>query len=533
VRRCTATWGATVQVHKESRSLLLRLRNPSAVTNVLPFSRVVQHEGMDLTQVRFGLDEAVVLRNMGIDVPSPIRYFYDFPSRYPAPFDHQVTTSEFFTLNRRGICLNDMGTAKTLSALWAIDYMQSTGHVSKVLITCPKSTMNAVWEEEVTKHLFGRMKVAVLSGSKERRLRELARTDVDVYVVNHEGLATIADALRKRADIDLWVVDEAAKFRNAQSKRHELLADLVRPTDRLWLLTGTPCPQAPTDAWGLAKLLHGPRVNPPFFTRFKNETMTQLSQYKWVAKPDAYQRAYAILQPGIRFKKSDCLDLPPITFQTRMCELSPDQKVAYESMISKLVAEVRGVEIAASNAAIKMAKLLQVCAGVLYDEFGDGHTIDATDRLALCDAVIEEANHKVIVFVPFTAALNAVASHLAKSNTVATVDGSTSDAQRKKIFHDFQNCEHPRILVANPETAAHGLTLTAADTTIWYTPITKLEIFEQANNRMDRPNQDHPMTVVMLAATMMEQNMYQALKGKQNIQNAVLGLYKAAIGLDT
>jgi SNF2 family DNA or RNA helicase len=513
--------------------VLLRLRDPERVTRVIPCSRVVQRDGVTLTQVRFGLDEAVVLRNMGIDTPSPVRYFYDFPSRYPAPFNHQVTTAEFFTLNRRCICLNDMGTAKTLSALWALDYMKSTGHIGKTIVTCPRSTMFAVWEDTVRTHLFGRMKVAVLSGSAARRKRELARTDVDIYIVNHEGLATIADELRKRNDIDLWIVDEAAKFRNANSKRHILLAELVRPTCRLWLLTGTPCPQAPTDAWGLAKLLHGARVSPPFFTRFKHETMTQISQYKWVAKPDAYQKAYAILQPGIRFKKTDCLDLPPITFQTRMCDLSPDQTVAYDSMVSKLVADVRGVEISASNAAIKMAKLLQVCAGVLYDEYGDGHVIDAADRLALCDAVIEEANKKVIVFVPFTAALNAVASHLAKSNTVAVVDGKTSDAARKKIFDDFQNAEHPRILVANPETAAHGLTLTAADTTIWYTPITKLEIFEQANNRMDRPSQKDPMTVVMLAATHLEQNMYQALKGKQNIQNAVLGLYKAAIGLDT
>lgn len=520
-------------VHKESNSLLLRLQDPSRVTQVLPFSRVVGTPHGNLTQVRFGLDEARVLRNIGIAAPSPVRYFYHYPIRAPyKPFDHQVTTAEFFTLNSRGICLNDMGTGKTLSVLWAADYLMEQKKVTRMLIVCPKSTMSSVWENEVFTHLLAKRTVAVLSGDRARRLRQLAEP-ADIYVINHDGLKVVEAELRKRTDINLWVVDEAAAFRNSQSQRHKLLASLVRPTDWMWLLTGTPCPQDPTDAWGLAKLMHGNRVRPGFFRQFKEQTMVQITQYKWVAKPDAFEQAYAILQPGIRFKKSDCLDLPDVTFQTRMCQLSPDQVVAYKAMITTLVANVRGVDITAANAAVKMSKLLQVCVGSVYDEHGQGYNIDAGERLKLCEEVCEEANRKVIVFVPFTYALDQVAAHLRKRWTVATVDGRTSDTQRKTIFNDFQNNEHPRILVAHPQTTAHGLTLTAADTTIWYAPITSLEIFEQANNRMDRPGQKHKMTVAMLAATVMEQNLYQALKGKQDVQNAVLSLFKNELRLDT
>lgn len=522
-----------MQVHKESRSLILKLRDPSRVTNVVPKARVVSYGGDALTQVYFGLDEARVLRNLGIGAPSPIRYFYSFPIKPPfQPFDHQVTTSEFFTLNPRGICLNDMGTGKTLSCLWAADYLMSIGVVQKMIVVCPKSTMSAVWENEVWEHFIGRRRVVVLAGSRERRLKLLAQ-DADIYVINHDGLKVVEGELRKRRDINLWAIDEAAKFRNAGSQRHKLLASLVAPTDWMWLMTGTPCPQDPTDAWGLAKLMHGSRVVPEFFTQFKHQTMTQITQYKWVAKPDAFSRAYAILQPGIRFKKNDCLDLPPITFQTRMASLSPDQVAAYKAMITTLVASVKGVEITAANAAVKMTKLLQVCVGAIYDEHGQSYTIDASDRMATCEEIIEEANHKVIVFVPFTAALDAVAAHLRKRWSVETVDGRTSDGKRKTIFHDFQHCDHPRIIVAHPETTAHGLTLTRADTTIWYAPITSLEIFEQANNRMDRPGQKNNMTVAMIAATMFEQNLYQALKGKQDVQNAVLSLFKSELGLDT
>lgn len=521
-------------VHKESNSLVLKLRDPSRVTTHIPCARVVPMEGVgDVTQVKFGLDEARVLRNLGINAPSPIRYFYNYPIKPPfKPFDHQVTTSEFFTLNRRAICLNDMGTGKSLSVLWAVDYLMDKREVHRCIVVCPKSTMSSVWEDEVYTHFLSKRTVMVLSGDRAKRLKRLAEP-ADIYVINHDGLKVIEDELRKRTDIDLWVIDEASAFRNAQSKRHKLLADLVRPTDWMWLLTGTPCPQEPTDAWGLARLMHGNRVTPAFFRQFKEQTMMQITQYKWVPKADAYEQAYAILQPGIRFRKEDCLDLPAVTFQTRMCVLSPDQQAAYKTMISTLVANIRGVDITAANAAVKMLKLLQVCVGSIYDEHGQGYSIDASDRLKVLEEICEQANRKIIVFVPFTQALNQVAAHLRKRWTVAVVDGSTTDTQRKTIFHDFQHNPDPHILVAHPQTTAHGLTLTAADTTVWYAPITSLEIFEQANNRMNRPGQNHKMTIAMVAATMLEQNLYQALKGKQDVQNSVLALFKSELGLDT
>lgn len=290
-------------VHKPSNSLILKLRDPSRVLTVLPKARVVDHEGMQLTQVRFGLDEARVLRNMGIAAPSPARYFYAFPIKPPfKPFDHQVTTAEFFTLNNRGICLNDMGTGKTLSSLWAADYLMEQKQIQKAIIVCPKSTMASVWQDEVEQHFLSKRTVAVLSGTRERRLKQLAR-DADFYVINHDGLKVIEDELRKRTDINLWLIDEASQFRNANSKRHKLLADLVRPTDWMWLLTGTPCPQDPTDAWGLAKLMHGSRVQPPFFTQFKNQTMTQSPPTSGCPSPTPTSRRTTSCSPGFASRK--------------------------------------------------------------------------------------------------------------------------------------------------------------------------------------------------------------------------------------
>lgn len=519
-----------MEVHEPSKSLILKLRDPSRVTAVIPKARVVPVGGVAFTQVKFGLDEARVLRNLGIKAPSPIRYFYDWPSKYPKPMEHQVVTAEFFTLHQRGICLNEMGLGKSLSALWSADFLMRHRAVQKAIIVCPKSTVSSVWLDEVQQNFLSRRKAVVLVGSRERRLKLLAQ-DADFYIINHDGVKVIEDELVKRTDINLWIYDEASAVRNPQSQRHKTFAKLVRPTDWLWLMTGTPCPKEPTDVWGLAKLLGSKKI-PSFFTAFKNQLMTQITQYKWVPKPGAFEMAYEALHPSIMFKKKDCLDLPPITFTTLMAEMSKEQKAAYEAMKKELVAEVGGVQITAAHAATKMQKLLQIGLGAIYDENGDVFYLDASERLGVCNELIEESSHNAIVFVPYTRALDMVATHLRKhGHHVEVVDGRTPNTERRRIFDEFQTAPGQRVLVAHPATTAHGLTLTNADLTIWYGPIMDLEIFAQANNRMDRPGQKNAMTVACLASNPLELELYSALKGKADMQNSVLGLFKSELGL--
>jgi SNF2 family DNA or RNA helicase len=215
-----------------------------------------------------------------------------------------------------------------------------------------------------------------------------------------------------------------------------------------------------------------------------------------------------------------------------MAEMSKEQRDAYEAMKKELVAEVKGVQITAAHAATKLQKLCQIGLGCVYDEFGAPFYLDASERLGVCAELIEESNNNAIVFVPYTKALDMVAEHLRKQgNHVEVVDGRTSGTERKRIFSEFQSSTEKRVLVAHPATTAHGLTLTNADLTIWYGPIMDLEIFEQANNRMDRPGQKNAMTVACIAANPMELELYSALKGKQVMQNTILSMFKNELGL--
>jgi len=316
-----------VLIHKPSNTIVLKLRDPHKVLSVIPKARTVEHKGTVLTQVNYGLEEVKVLNNMGIVAPSPIHHRYEWAGRFK-PMAHQATTSAFFTLNPRAICLNDMGTGKTLSVLWAADYLMNIGKMKKVLIIGPMSTMHSVWESEINTHFLFRRRCVVLHGDKQKRLKLLNDPDATFFIINHDGIKTIEKELQE-AKFDAIVVDEAAAFRNATTNRYKALERLTDKAYWLWLLTGTPVPHAPTDAWALGKLLKNPHA-PKYFTHFKRTVMDQVTTYKWVPKPDAYAKAYSILQPGVRYTKAECIDLPPITFTLNECALTKEQKQYYK-----------------------------------------------------------------------------------------------------------------------------------------------------------------------------------------------------------
>ena len=341
-------------VHTPSKSLLLRLRPDklAQLRELFPkHSRPIDYQGHNLA-VPHNLNMVRVLRNMGIAAPSPIRHYYGWPRppRFPNVFRHQYDTAEFLTLHARCFVLSDPGTAKTSSTLWAADYLMEQGLVKRVLIVAKLSTLEQVWLNEIFDVCMHRTALVLHADADKRR--ELLKREVDFYIINHDGLKILSK------DIDLVIVDEASAYRNATTDQYKVL-EKVAKNKKLWLLTGTPCPNAPTDAWALARLVNPSRV-PEYFTQFKKQTMNQISTYKWVPKPGSHEIAYQAMQPAIRFKKSECLDLPPVTYTSRKCELSKEQETAYSQMKNLLVLQAQNTPITAVNAADKISKLRQI-----------------------------------------------------------------------------------------------------------------------------------------------------------------------------
>ena len=509
----------------DNRGLLLRLRNPAKITTAIPTSKVVsEHEVL----VKWGVDEARVLRNLNVhDVPSPIMGKYDWPGRYK-PFEHQKTTASVMTMNRRAFCFNEQGTGKTASAIWAADFLMTQKLVKRVLIICPLSIMDSAWRADLFSFAMHRT-VEIAHGAKKKR-QEIINGDAEFVIINYDGVEIVRDEVAA-GGFDLIVVDEATHYKNAQSKRWKILASVMKPETWLWLMTGTPAAQSPVDAYGLAKLVN-PKEVPKFFGAFREMVMHKVTQFKWAPKPNATETVYNCLQPAIRFTKEQCLDLPDMTYVKREVALTAQQKKYYDLLRKQMMATADGEQITAANAAVNMNKLLQISCGAVYTDTGETVEFDVKNRYKVLREVIDESSQKVLIFVPFKHVIGILQEKLTKDGiTNAVINGDVSAQKRTAIFKEFQETSDPRVLIIQPQAAAHGVTLTAANTIVWWGPTSSLETYAQANARVHRSGQKHPCTVVQLEGSMVEKHIYKMLDQRINVHTKMIDLYQDILEL--
>ena len=503
----------------DNKALLLRLKNPAQVTTVIPNSKQLPDNKV---AVKWGINETHTLKSLNINAPSPIEGRYEWTGQYK-PFEHQKTTSAFLTLNRKSFCFNEQGTGKTASAIWAADFLMKQGAVRRVLVICPLSIMDSAWRADLFSFAMHRS-VDIAYGSPKKRA-EIISGPAEFVIINYDGVEIVSDAIAN-GGFDLIVVDEATHYKNAQTKRWKTLNKLLTPDMWLWMMTGTPAAQSPLDAYGLAKLVN-PLAVPRFFGSFRDMVMYKITQFKWMPKESATDTVYRALQPAIRFTKEECLDLPEMTYVKRQVELTRQQKKYYETLKSRMVMQAAGEEITAANAAVNMNKLLQISAGAIYTDSGDALEFDIKHRYQVLKEVIDETSQKVLIFVPFRHTIDILISKLRKDGVTAEIiRGDVSAPKRTEIFKTFQTQLDPKVLVIQPQSAAHGVTLTAADTVVWWGPTSSLETYAQANARVHRSGQKHPCTVVQLQGSAIEKRVYALLDNRIDVHTKMIDLYK-------
>ena len=512
----------------ENKALLFKTRNPNKY-NIIPKHKVRPVDGGYEVAVYWGLDEARVLRNLGVkDVPSPITKRYDWPGRYK-PMQHQIETAAFLTMNRRSFVFSEPGTGKTLSALWAADYLMKLGKIRRVLILCPLSIMHSAWMGDINNSIIHRSAVIAHHPKASRRI-EMLQQDYEFVICNYEGLNLIADEIKADGRFDLVIVDEANAYKTNTTRRWKSLASILMPNTYLWMMTGTPASQSPTDAYGLAKLVN-PEGVPKFFTAWRDKVMNKLTMYKWVPKPTAKDDVFEALQPAIRYTKAECLDLPPVVTMTREVEMSPQQAKYYNQLKTQMLVQAAGETITAVNAAAAMNKLLQISCGAAYTDDREVVEFDASPRLSVLEEVLEETNRKVIIFALYLSVIEAISSHLTKRGIVnEQIHGGVSATKRAQIIHRFQNDTDPRVLVMQPQASAHGITLTAADTVVFYGPLLSVEQYIQCCARADRKGQtSDKVTVVHIQSSPVEKRLFKALESKVSDNSLLTEMFNNAI----
>lgn len=503
----------------------MHLPNDERLKALIPNDwRYVGREKTKMISVPHTVEVSRLCRNLGYTVPAPIAHWYQWHSN-PKPFRIQRITAALLTMNPRAYVLNEMGTGKTRSAMYAIDYLIHENAIKNVLIVAPLSTLSPVWDREVFEY-FPHLSATVLYGTRDKRVKEL-RERHHIYIINHDGVSTILPELKEK-QLDCILIDEVGSYRNKSTRRWKDMDSLIRQgrgVQYVWGMTGSPTPNEPTDAFGLAKLIT-PERGPRWFKEFQRQTMIQVSQFKWIPKKGALERVHDMLQPAVRYRRDDCVELPETSYQD--IEVIPSKQVAdtYTKMMNQLRLAFEEGQITAANEGVLVSKLLQMSCGWVYTSDKAIVQLDNTDRVNEVKRLVDEALGKVIVFANFTHAAEKLLERLKKAKyDCELVHGSTSKKERDRIFAGFQNDESPRVIVANAATMSHGLTLTAASTIIWFTLPTSLETYEQANARITRPGQIHKTLILNLWSTPIEKKMYSRLKYRARLQGALLELF--------
>jgi SNF2 family DNA or RNA helicase len=511
----------------DNKALLVNTKYPDRITNSINKSKIIANSSeLARVLVNWGFEEAKALKELRFkNVPSPMERDYKWGGQFK-PMDHQKTTASFLSITKRGFCFNEQGTGKTASAIWAADYLMSIGKVKKVLVVCPLSIMHSAWQADFFKFAVHRT-VNVAYGAREKR-KDVINSNAEFIIINYDGVEIVEKDISK-AGFDLIIIDEANAYKSVSTKRWKAMKRLATPNVWLWMMTGTPAAQSPVDAFGLGKMCVPDRC-PQFFGRFRDMVMLNVGRFKWIPRTTAEDTVFKLLQPAVRFTKSECLDLPPVTHVDREAPLTAQQDKYYRQLKKDMFITAAGEEISSVNAAVNLNKLLQISGGAVYTDTKEVIEFDVSNRLRVVKEVIDEASNKVIVFVPFRHTIQLLQEYLEKnkiSNEI--INGSVSVGKRTEIFKNFQEATDPHVLIVQPQAASHGVTLTAADTIVWYAPVTSLETYLQANARIDRPGQTSNMTIVNVFGSPVEKRLYSMLQNKLKTHTRLVDLYKKEV----
>ena len=475
------------------------------------------------------------LDSMALKLPFS-EYAWPMKSKSMKPFQHQKESVVFLLQNKNAYNFSDLGTGKTLSHLWCADFLMCNDKVRKALIISPLSTVQSVWGSEIFFN-FPHRKYAIAHGTQNDRLYNLRR-DVDFVILNHDGVTieSVEDEIIKQIRqglIKLIIIDELTAFKKHTTKRSKAMQRICAAARQYGCgvhgLTGSPTPNSPTEAYGLAKCVNpGHPALPRYYKQFQQLVEYQVGPYLWLPTDHANEVVNKILQPAIRFKRDDCIDIPECQYITRIVEFTPEQKKIYETMKNDMLVEYQAGQITAVNAAVKAMKLLQIASGSVKDDEGNVVSIDCKTREDQLWEIFEETGQtKLVVFAAFRATIDRLVKFFEdKKVKVATINGDVRQELRARHIDNFQNSDL-QVLVIQPQSSAHGVTLTAACTTVWYSLVPSGEIYVQANGRITRAGQTRKQTIYHLIGCKAEQHILGILEGKVDRGTNLLSMFEA------
>lgn len=448
----------------------------------------------------------------------------------PPPFKHQEETTTFIYSNRDVLIFSDPGTGKTRSVLDAIARFRKEG-IGPALVFAPRVILEPAWLADARKFTPG-LKLSIAT-AKNRAAA--FKADADVYVTNHDAAKWVNENIKALPKFGMLILDESTAFKNRTALRSKAIARIAKNIDIRILMTGTPMPNGILDIWHQAYLADGgERLGRSFFA-FRSvvceprQVGPRPEMVDWIDKPEAVDAVADLLSDiTVRHRLEDCIDMPPNQVNTIDVDLPAKLRKQYDEMVRESVVQLERGEITAVNAAARMAKLLQIASGAVYDGSGSYVVLDK-ERYELIAELIDQRAQCLVAFL-WRHQRDQLA-HILKENGVAfaTIDGETSAKDAPRIVEEFQS-GRLKVILAHPQSASHGLTLTKGTTTIWASPTFDAERFEQFNRRIYRAGQtQRTETILVQARDTVDALAYARLQGKLDKQGGLLNLMKSLI----
>lgn len=425
----------------------------------------------------------------------------------------------------------DMGLGKTVITLSAIKELRyNRWAVSKPLVIAPKKVAEATWSTEAAKwDQLKMMRVVPILGTAQQRLRALA-TPADVYVINRENVSWLVGHFKNAWPFDMVVLDESSSFKNSQSKRFKSLRLVRSRIRRIVELTGTPSSNGLEDLWAQIYLLDGGArlcgtlgaYRDRYFVPGKRNRTTIFSYDPKEGSFEMIKRAISDI--CISMKASDYLTLPDVIHNDIPVALDAAAKKAYAQLETDLLLRVDENTITAQSAGVLTNKLLQLCNGAIYDENRNAVHIHDCKIDAFMELIEQLNGQHALVFYAFQHDRDRLLAALASTKLRVRVYSRSQDEV------DWNNGDID-ILLAHPASCGYGLNLQlGGHHAIWFGLTWSLEQYEQANKRLHRQGQKHPVIIHhLIVQGGMDEAVLEALHDKGDMQNALLNALRVRI----
>ena len=466
---------------------------------------------------------------------------------FTKPYKHQLEAFEASADKKNFALLLDMGTGKTKVTIDTAGYLFEKGDIEFVLVIAPKGVI-ANWEGEIEAHLPPRIKRELVlwnpNLSKERRdaLNELYKnTDnqlkfllMNVEAFQSEKGTDVAETFVKKFKT-FMAVDESTTIKNRKAKRTKALCAVGRGAVYRRILTGSPITRSPLDLYSQMAFLDPNLLGFKSYYAFQGRysivsrrTMGAHSFNQVVGFRRLDELTEKLSEHSFRVKKEDCLDLPAKIYTKREVALTKEQQKAYKQMKKLALAKLDSGELSTTqNVLTQLMRLQQICCGNLTDDDGKIHPLPS-NRIKELLEVCEEIQGKAIIWATWTMDIRSIADALRDCygvQAVASLHGETPDSERPQIVKDFQDRQSElRFLVGHPKTGGHGLTLTAANTVIYYSNSYDLELRVQSEDRAHRITQNNKVTYIdLMSPKTIDEKIVKSLRDKINVADTIMG----------